>query len=287
VVELKYQSMVLGQERDLIIHLPNGYATTKRYPVLYVLDGSSQDQPLAEKLESLARDGVAPQTIVVGIPNMSGSNRTFQLVPPFMRTEPENPDSPKGTGDRFLEFMEKELIPFIAGRYRASDTRLFAGNSRGGLLVMYSLMQKPDLFAGRFCFSTPFWRENNLIVEQVAQFLRRGTTVKSFLYISAGEHETENILSGLDAMATVLTKNAPSGLVWSVERTPGVDHQLNSAVSGWSALRKWGAYAKRGTVGSVLRPRSSSRSQVPLALSVPTNNGLHPTAFRAVVVRCG
>lgn len=151
VVQLTYQSRILGQERELIIHLPSGYDPTKRYPVMYVLDGSSQDQPLADKFDSLFRQGLVPQTIVVGIPNMSGSNRTLQLVPPFMLTDQANPGSPKGTADRFLEFMETELVPFIASHFGASDTRLFAGNSRGGLLVMYSLIQKPDLFAGRFC----------------------------------------------------------------------------------------------------------------------------------------
>lgn len=248
VVELKYQSTILGQERDLIVHVPEGHDATKRYPVLYVLDGSSQDQPLADTLDRLAADRVVPQTLVVGIPNMSASNRTFQLVPPFMRTDPANADSPKGTGDRFLEFMEKELIPFISGRFGASETRLFAGNSRGGLLVMYSLIQKPALFAGRFCFSTPFWRENNLVAEQVSQFLRKGTDARSFLYISAGEQETADILRGVDAMADVLRSQAPAGLTWSVERTPGVDHQRNAAVSGVSALKKWGAYLKAGAI---------------------------------------
>ena len=248
VVVRRYQSTILGQERELIIHLPPGYDAMHRYPVLYVLDGSSQDQPLADKLDSLYGEGAVPQTIVVGIPNMSGSNRTLQLVPPFMRTDPSNPDSPLGTGDRFLEFMEKELIPFIEAHYGASPTRLFAGNSRGGLLVMYSLIQKPALFAGRFCFSTPLWRENDLLIERVSTFLRSRSAFTSFLYASAGANETANILSGLDALAAVLSHAAPSGVVWHVERTPGVDHQLNAAVSGWSALRKWGAYSARKVV---------------------------------------
>ena len=96
VVQMTYQSHILGQERELIIHLPSGYDPTRRYPVLYVLDGSSQDQPLADKLDSLFGQGLVPQTIVVGIPNMSGSNRTLQLVPPFMLTDPANPGSPRG-----------------------------------------------------------------------------------------------------------------------------------------------------------------------------------------------
>jgi len=244
VVQMTYQSHILGQERELIIHLPGGYDPTRRYPVLYVLDGSSQDQPLADKLDSLFGQGVVPQTIVVGIPNMSAGNRTLQLVPPFMLTDPANPDSPMGTADRFLEFMETELVPFIALNFGASDTRLFAGNSRGGLLVMYSLIQKPELFAGRFCFSTPLWRENNLLVERVSAFLAQRTTMKSFLYLSAGEDETGNMKSGLDAMDAALRDHAPSGFVWHIERTPGVDHERNAAVSGWSALTKWGAYVR-------------------------------------------
>ena len=244
VVVTTFQSSVLGQERELIIHLPTAYDSTKRYPVLYVLDGSSQDQPLADKLDSLSGQGLVPPTIVVGIPNMNGTNRTLQLVPPFMRTDPDKPDSPMGTADQFLEFMESELIPLIASRYGASDTRLFAGNSRGGLLVMYSLIRKPELFAGRFCFSAPFWREDNLLVKQVSAFLATTPSLKSFLYLSAGENETANIQGGLDAMALVLQSHAPSGLVWYAERTPGVDHQRNAAVSGWSALTKWGAYVR-------------------------------------------
>jgi hypothetical protein len=255
VVTVRYQSAILGQERELIIHLPTGYVAARRYPVLYVLDGSSQDQPLADKLDSLSRQDSTPQVIVVGIPNMSGLNRMLQLVPPFMRTDPANPSSPRGTGDQFLEFMEKELIPYIGAHYGASDTRLFAGNSRGGLLVMYSLIQKPDLFSGRFCFSTPLWRENNLLVERVDAFLRGWRVFNSFLYVSAGANETANILSGLDTLAAVLD-HAPSGFVWHIERTPGVDHQLNAAVSGWSALRQWGAYVK----GTASRVRVPSRN---------------------------
>lgn len=241
----RYRSNILGQDRELIVHLPRGYDRSKRYPVLYVLDGSSQDQPLASTLDSLSAQGLVPQTIVVGIPNMSGTNRTFQLVPPFMRTDPAIPDSPKGTGDQFLEFMEKELVPFIAKQYGASGTRLFAGNSRGGLLVMYSLVAKPDLFAGRLCFSTPLWRENNLLVERVSASFADRPAMKSFLYVSTGENETDDIKNGNDALAGVLKTRAPPGLVWYVERTPGVDHSLNAQRSGVNALTKWGAFAER------------------------------------------
>ena len=108
---------------------------------------------------------------------------------------------------------------------------------------MYSLIAKPDLFSGRFCFSTPMWRENNLLVERVADFLSDKAALKSFLYISAGANETDDIERGTDAMAAVLKNRIPAGFVWHVERTPGVDHTGNAQASASSALTMWGAFA--------------------------------------------
>ncbi|HJY35111.1 MAG TPA: hypothetical protein VJ260_09680, partial [Vicinamibacterales bacterium] len=86
--------------------------------------------------------------------------------------------------------------------------------------------------------------ENNLLVERVSAFLGQKTAMRSFLYVSAGANETDNIQSGLDAMVAVFQNRAPAGFVWYIERTPEVDHQLNAGVSGWSALTKWGAYLR-------------------------------------------
>ena len=245
ILNVKLYSKILGQDRELIIHLPHNYDKYKKYPVIYVLDGSSQDQHIADKFDSLSGLALVPQTIVVGIPNMSGANRTLQLVPPFMLTDPDKPESPPGTADGFLDFMEKELIPFIAEKYGASGPRLFAGNSRGGLLVMYSLIHKPDLFTGRFCFSTPLWRQNNLLVTKVSEILSSKKQLNSFLYVSAGVNETENIKSGLDTLTKVLKQKAPTGLVWHTYFTPGVDHQQNARVSATQGILQWGEFFKK------------------------------------------
>ena len=245
ILNVKLYSKTLRQHRELIIHLPHNYDPGKKYPVMYVLDGSSQDQHIADKFDSLSSLTRVPQTIVVGIPNMSSANRTLQLVPPFMLTDPAKPESPPGTADGFLDFMEQELIPFIAEKYGASGLRLFAGNSRGGLLVMYSLIHKPDLFTGRFCFSTPLWRQNNLLISKVNDFLASKKRMNSFLYVSAGANETENIKTGLDTLTQVLRQKTPAGFVWYTYYTPGVDHQLNANVSATDGILQWGEIVKK------------------------------------------
>jgi len=245
ILNVKLYSKILRQDRELIIHIPHNYDPAKKYPVMYVLDGSSQDQHITDKFDSLSSLTRVPQTIVVGIPNMSGTNRTLQLVPPFMLTDPAKPESPTGTADGFLDFMELELIPFIAEKYGASELRLFAGNSRGGLLVMYSLINKPDLFTGRFCFSTPLWRENNLLISRVSEFLASKKRMNSFLYVSAGANETENIKSGLDTLTQVLKQKAPPGFVWYTYYTPGVDHLLNAKVSATDGILRYGEFLRK------------------------------------------
>jgi predicted alpha/beta superfamily hydrolase len=195
MVLTRLRSDILNQERGLAVYLPSRYDSTKTYPVLYVLDGRSQGDHIARTFDSLSLAGLVPQTILVGIPNMSEKNRQLQLIPPYMKTDTATA-SPPGEADEFLSFMESELFPFIGNTYPASNVRLFAGNSRGGLLVMHSLLHKPEMFQARFCFSTPFWREDAILVAKVADFLRSRETLKTFLFMSAGEQGAERTCPG-------------------------------------------------------------------------------------------
>ena len=108
------QSQVLGEARDFIVHLPASYSAEpqRRYPVLYVLDGTSQDGHTARTAAMLAREGVMPEIIIVGLPNVRGG-RNRDYTPPFIRQDTTVAGSPMGRGDHFLAFLKKELIPHI------------------------------------------------------------------------------------------------------------------------------------------------------------------------------
>jgi predicted alpha/beta superfamily hydrolase len=233
-------SEILKEDRDLIVHLPANYNPNQKYPVMYVLDGSSEDDHIADKLNTLSAVGSVPATIVVGIPNMSGENRQRNLTPPFMKMDNDKDDSPPGEADAFLTFMESEVIPFMATNYAVSNQRMLCGNSRGGLLVIYSLIKKPSLFQARFCFSAPVWRQNDILISKVEEFLTEKDTLDTFLYMSAGEDETDNIKGGLARMKTLFQKITPEGFVWHTEYTPNSTHQTNSRNSAAAAFGEWG-----------------------------------------------
>jgi predicted alpha/beta superfamily hydrolase len=148
-IHLKIRSKILEEEREVIIHLPSDYDSMVKYPVMYVLDGGSEDKHIANKFEVLSDAGCSPKTIIVGIPNMTAENRQRNLTPPFMRTDAEDSNSAPGEGDRFLSFLESELFPFIENNYPVSKIRLLHGNSRGGLLVMYSFAVQARHVSGK------------------------------------------------------------------------------------------------------------------------------------------
>jgi predicted alpha/beta superfamily hydrolase len=46
----------------------------------------------------------------------------------------------------FLDFIEKELVPHVEGRYPVTDFRTLIGHSYGGLFTIYALSERPTLF---------------------------------------------------------------------------------------------------------------------------------------------
>jgi predicted alpha/beta superfamily hydrolase len=210
-------STTLGQDREYFVHLPEGYEahTAARYPVLYVLDGLSQSGHTAEAAAVLARVGMVPALIVVGVPSVNGETRNRDYTPPNMRLDTDAATSPMGAADRFLTYLGSELIPRIERDYRTTHPRMLAGWSRGGLFVVYSVLAGPGLFDGRFAHSPALWRENDLILTQLESALPADTAAPGFLYLSLGMEEnvewstTRRAL--LWAVLVLTTKRRPSG----------------------------------------------------------------------------
>lgn len=244
IITTSLQSDILQETREVVITLPQSYSPQKEYPVLYMLDAGSLQSRSTDALEVLAASGYAPETIVVGIPNPSMEARQRDLTPPYMITDIDDSTSGLGSGDRFLDFLQDELIPFIDSQYTTSGYRLLSGNSRGGLLVLHSLMTRPELFQARFCYSVPFWRQDEIILQKFNDFLHNTDSLDTFLFFSAGEKETDNIRRGAASLTQILKRKTPAGMKWSHQLTPNADHQSNSQQSVGRALGLWGKYVQ-------------------------------------------
>lgn len=232
------QSSALGEQRGFLVHLPESYstATGARYPVIYVLDGSSQDIHTAESAALLARIGLMPEVIVVGIPNTSGEGRQRDYTPPDMRqdTDPGNPAT--GGADRFLAFIRDELIPHVEARYRTAPGRMLAGHSRGGLFVTYAFISEPGLFDAYMAHSPALWRDEHRMVRHLQRILAGNVSADSTLFLSLGSEENEKMRRAYDEAVTVLANSAPPQLKWRAYTSQGGGHSRNPRMATPVAL---------------------------------------------------
>lgn len=226
----RLRSGVLGESRELLVHLPESYLREpeRRYGVVYVLDGSSLDGPTADSAALMARLGVTPELLVVGIPNVSGEGRQRDYTPPFMRQDADDASSPMGRADRFLVFLEREVVPLVERDYRIGPTRILSGHSRGGLFVPYALMERPWLFDGYLAHSPAVWRDDGVLVSRLDEWLGRQTLLDRFVYISVGADEVPRMTDGFRRLrATFECRAAMVGLAWASDVVAGADHQAN------------------------------------------------------------
>lgn len=239
---ITFQSKVLNETRRMFVHLPESYESKpdQRYAVLYALDGNSQSVHTDRTARQMARDGQMPELIIIGVSNVSGG-RPRDYTPPFMNQDPEDPNSPMGKGDRFLEFVKTELIPFIDSQYRTTSYRMLAGHSRGGLFTVYTLITEPDLFQAWFAHSSPLWRNDAIMVKKFAEFLTSHPRLDTFFYMSLGSKETDRLAGAYESVRKLLETQASPKLRWQADRTPDADHQNNAQLAapvGFRALYK-------------------------------------------------
>src|SRR5690606_20610424 len=110
----------------------------ERFPVLYLLDARSQFAHTSQTMNALSGPAMSiPTTIVVSILN---TNRTRDLTPTHTNEGFAGlDDSASGGGEAFLDFIEKELIPYINQKYKTTPYRTLVGHSLGGLFAAHTL----------------------------------------------------------------------------------------------------------------------------------------------------
>ncbi len=69
-----------------------------------------------------------------------------------------------GGGEKFMDFMEKELIPYVENNYPVTSYRTFVGHSFGGLAAVYSLLSRPQIFSNYVAIDPSLWWDDWIMV---------------------------------------------------------------------------------------------------------------------------
>ncbi len=273
------RSKLLDEKRTIWVHTPASYAGGARYPVLYLTDAEAQFEHTVGLADFLARNGLVPEMIVVGITN---TDRTRDLTP--TRAALERPGGGRfefptsGGGDRFLAFLETELIPWVDGRYRTEPCRLFAGHSFGGLLALHAFATRPALFRAVVAVSPTFPWDDGLPVREVRTLLESRSSLPSTLVVTLGD-EGPDMAAGFDALRTVLESAKAADLRWTMRRLPGETHgsvvlrshdlALRAIFDGWRPPLDPATGAPEGDLASLRRHYAALSGRFGYAVRMP------------------
>lgn len=183
-------SKALGENRVLNIYLPEGYQANDslKYPVIYLLDGSADEDFIhivgLVQFNTFEWVNILPKSIVVGIATVD-RKRDFT----FPSTVPEQKRNFPTTGhsDKFMSFIEKELQPFIASKYKASNDKTIIGQSLGGLFATEVLLKRPTLFNRYIIVSPSLWWDNGSLLQQNSTLLNESFSQQTEIYVGVGK----------------------------------------------------------------------------------------------------
>lgn len=200
-------SKILDEKRTLLIHLPetpaDEFVSDQKYPVIYVLDAGSYFQTISAISESKGGGSgnySFPKAIIVGIVN---TDRTRDLSPTHWSDAPLIPANMtvnSGGGEKFLSFLEKELIPHIDSIYPAAPHRTIIGHSLGGLAAINALLNHRGLFQAHVVLDpTTWWEKENWINSQKNK-LMRGNYVNTSVFLAIAHSVDKNF--SIEALKT-------------------------------------------------------------------------------------
>lgn len=180
------KSEILKENRDINVYLPLNYEadSLKTYPVIYLLDGSKDEDFIhvagIVQFGSFSWINMVPETIVVGIANID-RKRDFTYPSGAAIDQKELPTS--GGSKNFIQFIEKELQPFITSNFRTTNTKTLIGQSLGGLLATEILFKAPQLFDNYVIVSPSLWWDD----EKLLQYKLTEKLAKTSVYIAVGK----------------------------------------------------------------------------------------------------
>ncbi len=215
------------------VTVPQSYETetSKKYPVIYLLDGISNKNMLDGMLQRLHLSKGSYEHIIVSI---DVEDRLNDFAP-AVNKDPRGPVGKGGGGDQFLKFLEQELMPRINKNYRTNEFNTIAGHSVAGLLVIHSLHSRPKLFQSHLAFSPAVWWGARETAKSAQNYVLTTGGNENYLYMNIGSENGE-MKSVYNSFATTILKNRSTDLKLKLDEYDDISHDFTMAAGLYSAL---------------------------------------------------
>lgn len=183
----QFSSSILNETRTLNVYLPDGYAsaTNTRYPVIYLLDGSANEDfiHIAGIVQFLTMIKQLPPSILVGIANVD-RKRDFTFPTTVKKDKADFPTT--GGSEQFIRFLDKELKPYVQQHFRTNDTSTLIGQSLGGLLASEIVLKQPAMFNNYVIVSPSLWWDQESLLKQAKKILAASAQAHVRVFVTVG-----------------------------------------------------------------------------------------------------
>ncbi|MGH2563765.1 MAG: alpha/beta hydrolase, partial [Ginsengibacter sp.] len=193
--KITLHSKVLNEDRTILVSLPESYNEYPKahYPVLYASDGPGFFPMVSGQVHFLSDNfEIIPQMIVVCIDN---PQRGRDLIPSSINFS--GPSSNNNThskmaegGDRFLQMIQEDIIPYIDSNYSTAPFRIFLGHSLGGLTAFNSLLKFPVMFHAYIAISPSLQFGNGWAIKAADSLWKKESSFNKILFFSDGNEGT-------------------------------------------------------------------------------------------------
>jgi len=249
-------SKILNERRDFWVYVPNslenGKPSNQKYPVVYLLDGEEHFYSLVGITNHLGKNAICPEMIIVGIVN---TDRTRDLTPVRVNADStsKNPsliDNEEG-GNKFMTFIEKELMPYIDSRFPTEPYKMLIGHSLGGLTAMNTLMRHLDLFNSYVAIDPAMLDDEKRLLQASESILSTKDLTGKILFLGIAntmepgmdtanvrtdtDRSTEHIRAILE-LSKNLTDNSQNHLNYNYKYYNGESHNTISLIAVYDAL---------------------------------------------------
>lgn len=233
-------SSILNENRTCLISLPDSYNDSteieKKYPIIILLDGYAHFKTAVGTVHFMSsnsnRNNLMKESIIIAIENVD-RRRDFTIT----KIKTKRPNT-GGGGRKFLNFIEKELIPFIDENYRTESYRTLIGHSLGGLLVLNSYMDKNSVFNAYIAIDPSIWWNEEMMKSKVDSISSLSLNKK--LYIATanqGEANYERNKKRHDNFYALMTKKPDGPINVELEYFEKENHRSVPLIALYEGLK--------------------------------------------------
>lgn len=220
-----------------MVNLPRDYSeSSKRYPVIYLLDAQWDFSTLVSLYGQLNYDGDIPDLIIIGVtwggekPNPS-QLRIRDFSPTKLSAHPNS-----GGADKFLAFFKQELIPFVDNKYRSSQKRILVGSSLGGLFTTYTMLKEPELFNAYLLTAIASQWDNEAILRFAKDFKEK-TKLRKPIQVYSAYGDLDFLAPNIEKFHSYLELYKPRLLKTTFEVVPNIGHSSIKSIGNLRGLQ--------------------------------------------------